>query len=359
MTFLIFIVALIFSCAQKQETVKEEENWHYLYDLGMSSYYAKNFSEAIAYLYRATKIAPHVPKIWNALGLTYMEVEEYDKAERAFRRALEIDPDFSEAKMNLGVLYFRMKDYKNAIRYLEETIKDEAFPKKHIAFYNLAKVYKEIGDKKKYMEYLKKATAYNPMFIAAQLELGNAYMDEKMYKEAEKLYKNLLSNNFKSPEIYLNLARIYYETGRYEKAKDMIRLVLEDKQTTNLQRTQAYDLLTKILIKEQQKELERLFIIKKKEEKKTEREKITLDAKEKKSNDGKFYGIQVAAFSSMERAEKLIRSLREKGLNDFRIVNISGIYKVIYGKFSSREEAKKELEKLKDMEIIGFIVEIE
>ncbi|MDQ7038704.1 MAG: tetratricopeptide repeat protein [Aquificota bacterium] len=330
------------ACAPKVEKDKDrEKEWRYLYDLGMSAYFAKNYSEAIAHFYRATRVAPDEPKIWNALGTTYMAVEEYRKAEEAFLRAVQVDPGFSEARMNLGILYFRMEDYKRAVENLKIAIADEVFDKKHIAFYHLAKVYKELGDTGSYIEFLRKATAYNPLFIEAQLELGSAYMDAKDYEKAESLYQSLLSNNIKNPEIYLSLAKVYYETGRFDRAKEMVRMVLEDRQTNNLQRSQAYGILSKILIEEQRRTIELM-----------ERER------KRKEEEGR-YGIQVAAFSTRKGAEKLVKRLKRRGLERLSIVEVSGIYKVIYGRFRSREEAKRELERLKDMEIYGFIVEVE
>ncbi len=341
MKHFLMIFLLLLSCAPKVEKEAEKEKeWRYLYDLGMSAYFAKNYSEAIAHFYRATKVAPEEPKIWNALGNTYMAVGEFKKAEEAFLRAIRADPNFSEARMNLGILYFKMKDYRRAVENLKTAVEDELFDKKHVAFYHLAKVYKEMGETEKYIEFLKKATAYNPLFIEAQLELGSAYMDTKEYEKAEKLYMSLLSNNIKNPEIYLSLAKVYYETGRFEKAKEMIRMVLEDKQTNNLQRSQAYGILSKILIEEQKRTIKLLERAKKKEE------------------EGRF-GIQVAAFSTRKGAERLVERLKKRGLEKLSIVEVSGIYKVIYGRFKSRAEAKKELEKLKDMEIYGFIVEVE
>lgn len=340
--FLPLLLATLVACAPKAEKEAEKEKeWRYLYDLGMSAYFAKNYSEAIAHFYRATKVDPEEPKIWNALGNTYMAVGEFRKAEESFLRAIQVDPTFSEARMNLGILYFRMKDYRKAIDNLKAAISDELFDKKHIAFYHLAKVYKEMGEVDRYMEYLKKATAYNPLFIEAQLELGSAYMDAKEYDKAEKLYLSLLSNNIRRPEVFLSLAKVYHETKRLDKAKDMVRMVLEDKQTNNLQRSQAYEILSKILIEEQRRTM-----------------KILEEARKRKEEEGRF-GIQVAAFSTKRGAERLVERLRRKGLSKLDIVEVSGIYKVIYGRFKSRSEAKRELERLKDMEIYGFIVEVE
>ncbi|EDP75003.1 tetratricopeptide repeat protein [Hydrogenivirga sp. 128-5-R1-1] len=336
---LLLTAGLFLSCSAKQEQTKESE-WRHLYDLGMSAYYARNYSEAIARLYRAAKIAPKEPLIWNALGMTYMEVEEYKKAEEAFKRALASNPNHAESKMNLGILYLRMKDYRRAIKFLQEALSDETFDKKHIAFYYLARVYRELGDRKKYLEYLKKATAYNPMFLDAQLELGSAYMDDKRYEEAERLYKSLIANNFKTPDIYLSLAKVYYETGDYEKAKETVKLVLENKQANNLQRTQAYELLSKILVEEQRRTFRKSFV------------------KIKKKQEGR-YGIQIAAFSTRQRAETLVEKLKSKGLRKLEIIESSGIYKVIHGRYRSRELAQRELERLKKLQIYGFIVEVE
>ncbi len=363
-----FLATLILSCSAKNGA--QEGEWRYLYDMGLSSFYAKNYSEAIAHLYRASKVAPEEPKVWNALGITYMEVEEFKKAEEAFRMALVANPDFSEAKMNLGILFFKTKDYKGAIKNLEEAIADETFDKKHMAFYHLAKVYKELGKREKYLEYLRKATAYNPMFIDAQLELGSAYMDLKKYDEAEDLFKSLISNNFTMPNVYLNLAKVYYETGRLEKAKEALRMVLENKQANNLQRAQAYELLSKVLVEEQKRTVISRFKPREvPKETNTPPEQTTSseparnhspiqEEKEEVKKRGKF-GIQIAAFSTRKRAQRLAERLNGRGLSEINIVESAGIYKVIYGNFETRRDARRELERLKRMEIYGFIVEVD
>lgn len=333
------LLFLLISCSAKRENAKEE--WRYLYDLGMSSYYAKNYSEAIAHFYRASKVDPKEPRIWNALGITYVEVEEYEKAESAFKKALENDPGFTEAKLNLGVLYLKKKDYEKALSYLKEALSDETFDKKHLLFYHLAKLYREIGDRDSYLENLRKATAYNPLFVDAQLELGSAYMDEKRYEDAERLFVSLLSNNLKKPEVYLSLAKVYYETGKLDKAKEMIRFVLEDKQASNLHRTQAYEILSRVLVEEQRRTIEK-------------REAVGKTREEKRS-----FGIQIAAFSNLKSAEKLVEELRKKGLSNLSVVESSGIYKVIYGRFRTREEAKQEIDRLRSLDIYGFMVEVE
>ncbi len=364
--YLGFLIIVI-SCTPFS-TKDKESQWRYYYDMGMSAYYSKNFSEATANLHKAARVKEDEPIIWNALGQVYMEVEEWEKAERCLKKALEIDEHFGDARLNLGILYLRTKRYKEAEKYLADVVEDETFEKKHIAYFYMAKLKKELDDKEGYIKNLKKATAYNPLFVEAQLELGSAYLEIKEYEKAEKVYTSLLANNFKSPSIYLSLARLYIDMAKYDLAKEMIKSVFEHKQTNEFQRKEAYDLLSKILIIEQkQKEgIKKAKEIQKKIESRTKREGISVKEKKlegiviKKQKEKKpKYGIQVGAFSKKSKAEKMVQRLKKLGFQNAFISESSGIYKVILGKFDTRKEAKKKLKILRRINIYGFIVDIE
>ncbi len=370
--FTFLILLFIFSCAPRQEDVSKSQ-WQYFYDLGMSSYIAKNYSEAIANFFRASQLAPNEPKVWNALGLAYMEVQEYQKAENAFLRALQVDKTYTEAKLNLGILYYRQKDYERAIRVLREVIEDEAFPQKHMAFYSLAKVYQAIDRKEDYLANLRRAVAYNPMFIDAQLELAQFYEEEKDYASARDVYQRLVNNGIVNPVIYLGLARAEYELGNYSLAKDYIRRVLEDRQTSGQLKSQAYELLSLVLIAEQRaqikpriQELPQIRITGETQEQKREtseepeaKAETSLESQkvEPTQQDKKYYRIQLGAFSSAGSAKAWKEKLeKELNLKDMAVVESSSIFKVYYGKFESREDALKELNRLRALNLYGFIV---
>ncbi len=376
--YFILLLAITYSCTPFSNKDVEAQ-WRYYYDLGMSAYYSKNFSEATANLHKAARVKENEPTIWNALGQVYMEVGEWEKAENSLKKALEIDKDFTDARLNLGILYLRTKRYKEAKEYLQRSIEDETFEKKHIAYFYMAKLKRELDDKDSYLKNLKKATAYNPMFIEAQMELGSAYMEIREYEKAEKVYISLLNNNFKYPVVYLSLARVYIDMAKYDLAKEMIRAVFENKQTNELQRKEAYDLLSKILVVEQQqkmgikkaKEVERKIkerkevkvkkkktkgvIIKRGEIKEAKRKKVSNRNIKKKGK----YGIQVGAFSKKSKAERMVDRLKKFGFDNVFIHESSGIYKVIYGGFKTRKEAKEKLNVLRKINIYGFIVDME
>lgn len=351
--FLFFI--LIFSCSVKQEETRKTQ-WQYHYDLGMSSYMAKNYSEAIANLFIASQLAPNEPKVWNALGLAYMEVQEYKKSENALLRALQVDKKYTEARLNLGILYYRQANYEKAISALREALEDESFPQKHMAFYYLGKVYQTIDNRQEYINNLRKAVAYNPMFIDAQLELAQAYELEGDYTSAKAIYQNLINNGLSDPNLDFSLARIEYKLGNYASAKSYIKKVLEDKRTTPQLRSQVYDLLSLVLIAEQ----DRLSLPKadlQGQESKPNQQTQEGQSSQASQKKGKSYKIQLGAFSSLNAAERwrdrLEKELKLKGLE---VVEGAGVFRVLYGSFGSREEAQKELERLWSMNVYGFIV---
>jgi Flp pilus assembly protein TadD len=383
MRFLLIFIWLIFllSCAPatKEDQVKD---WLYYYDLGMSALSAKNYSEAIANFFIATQKAPNEPKVWNSLGIAYMEVYEYEKAESAFRKALEVDKKFTEARLNLGVMYFRKKDYENALREIRTVLADEPFPHKHIAFYYLARIYKALGNQNLYLENLRKAAAYNPMFFEAQLELANAYEEMGDYRSALDVYRNLLNNGMSTPQIELNMARLLFYVEDYENAKLFMKRLMENKQADASQRSQAYELLSQILVKEQEMLIGRKMLSAQKEREEPKAEEKTkgrppkeepitnrtepeITKPERKTEHKpaevqkeRVFRIQLGAFYSEERAKAWKEKIeKELGIKELTIVEQLGIYRVLYGSFKSRAEAEAQIERLKGYNLYGFIVQ--
>jgi hypothetical protein len=73
------------------------------------------------------------------------------------------------------------------------------------------------------------------------------------------------------------------------------------------------------------------------------------------------YTIQVGAFSVLDNAIRLAQSMNHKGLNAFYFRHESGLYKVRFGDFSSREAARQKAEHLLNEAVIEdyFVVKPE
>jgi cell division protein FtsN len=225
------------------------------------------------------------------------------------------------------------------------------------------------------------------MFFEAQLELANAYEEMGDYRSALDVYRNLLSNGINTPQIELNMARLLFYKEDYENAKLFIRRLIENKQTDASQKSQAYELLSQILVKEQERLISRKMASAQKEweipkanektqelppkEEPVSKEKITNQTEpemakpERKAEHNpaevqreRIFRIQLGAFSSEERAKAWKEKLeKELGIKELKIVEQLGIYRVLYGSFKSRAEAEAQVRRLRGYNLYGFIVQ--
>ena len=81
-------------------------------------------------------------------------------------------------------------------------------------------------------------------------------------------------------------------------------------------------------------------------------EEKTAKAGEAKALPRLGYTIQAGAFANVENAARLTHSLQEKGLNATYFVARQGLYKVRFGNFSTREQARARAEEIRQEKII-------
>lgn len=99
-----------------------------IYDEALKLVKSKDVDGAIEQLNRAVAEYPAFVNAYNELGIQYMEINDFKKAEESFRQALKIKPDAFEPLMNRGILLFRQKRFSDAEPFLRSalSIKDEA-----------------------------------------------------------------------------------------------------------------------------------------------------------------------------------------------------------------------------------------
>jgi len=57
--------------------------------------------------------------------------------------------------------------------------------------------------------------------------IGNYYFDLGQYGPAEQLYLEAIKNGYKGPELFIQIARTYYRTGRVPQAKRLVQKIVE------------------------------------------------------------------------------------------------------------------------------------
>jgi len=166
-----------------------------------------------------------LPNSWNNLGILAAREGNYDLAIEYFERALKIDPEHSIALQNLGSAYREKKDWPQAKSALDRAL--ALNPDDPEANYSLGMVYAQQNDGEHAQEYLLKAIALRPAYPEALNNLGILYVRTRRPVEAIESFAQSIRVAPAYDQAYLNLSRLYVIQGDREKAKIVLRELLE------------------------------------------------------------------------------------------------------------------------------------
>src|SRR6185369_10774633 len=111
---------------------------------GRAALAKKSYKEAIAQLQQAVATYTNFFEAQLLLGIAYMDLREWDNAEKAMQRAVEIKPDNGAAMIYLGEVYWRQKRYPDAEQTLRDGLKlDE---KSWHGQFTLGRLYWDMGE---------------------------------------------------------------------------------------------------------------------------------------------------------------------------------------------------------------------
>jgi tetratricopeptide (TPR) repeat protein len=121
-----------------------------LYGLGYSEYGLGNFQEAVNSSEKALAIKPDSLEVNLLLGVSYRQIKQYDKSEKAFLKAQDLaDGTAPDVHYQLALLYaHNLKRYGDAAKQLELFLKEAPDAKDKDAIKKLIKQFKEKDDKK-------------------------------------------------------------------------------------------------------------------------------------------------------------------------------------------------------------------
>ncbi|GBD04253.1 hypothetical protein HRbin19_01563 [bacterium HR19] len=100
----------------------------------------------------------------SAIGLSYAQLKDYEKAKGFLEAAKSIRPQDTRILVNLSTVYINLGKFDLAESILN-SIEPQDYKEKGAKFFNLASLYAAKGDKDKAMEYLSLATEVDPSLI--------------------------------------------------------------------------------------------------------------------------------------------------------------------------------------------------
>jgi len=160
-------------------------NGRVLFNLGVN-YYILDIYEEAEKLFKESKKYYNDKNVYGNLGLCYMKMGDYQRAEEEFKYAIYLNPRFIKAYSDLGLLYFEKGNYDGAIEQWEKILEiGSDFSENYAIFANLGVVYqkKEMPDKA--LEYFVQAL---------QLVPESSPIENEIEEEINKIYKSNLEN---------------------------------------------------------------------------------------------------------------------------------------------------------------------
>src|ERR1041384_76997 len=168
------------------EARKEYEQGESLSQAGDS----KKMTDAIGHFERAIQLAPEFVEAKLKLGTAYMDVGEWDKAEKVLLAASKAHPQEPNLFFALGELYLQQKKIKEAETALNDGLKLE--PRSWMGHYTLGRLYWNGSELVKAVRQVAIALQLNPNFAEAHLLAGNIFLRARKSAEAQAEFEEYL-----------------------------------------------------------------------------------------------------------------------------------------------------------------------
>ena len=172
------------------------------------------------------KLQPQNPNAHHYLGLTLVDLDEWQKGKQSFQKVLMLDSKFTDANFQLGLIAEREQRYKEAIEYYQAEVAIDP---------ESARVYQHLGDL--YNAYLldfgqakvafKKALELEPNHVPTLLNYGNALYNLNRLGAAAEQFELALQLDPRDLTANYNLALIYEYAGKKQQALGRWRRFLE------------------------------------------------------------------------------------------------------------------------------------
>lgn len=179
---------------------------------------AECFEQAIA-------LKPDASDVSFQLGMTYNDLELYDKASSVFSNALKFSPADSAIYYQLGYAAEKRGYTREAEGYYLEGLKIN--PDHALILLSLGRMYMKNGQAQSAIRVLRQATQRDPAAWEGWLELGRAHMKAREWKVALSALEQARQWNPDEASIYSAMATCYLKTKNTAEARRMMREALQ------------------------------------------------------------------------------------------------------------------------------------
>ncbi len=173
-------------------------------------------NEALNSYENALRIYPDLRGVYAAIGMLYMDRRDYQSAAAALERAaLEEALSFGIAN-NLGVVYLHLEQYERAEQNLVLALR--LSPEYAAAHFNLASLYVRMGHIEDAAKHCRLFLELEPDNLSALLVYASVLIQREEWEEAANILERAAVWSPQSPPIFFRLAQSLAQTNRPDEA---------------------------------------------------------------------------------------------------------------------------------------------
>ncbi|MGZ3712835.1 MAG: tetratricopeptide repeat protein, partial [Bdellovibrionota bacterium] len=190
-----------------------------------------NFAEAKTLCEESLKLDPKYVDSYLLLAGIQVAAKEYEGALSTYRQALKIDPDNRDALLYFGVTLAEVGKVKDGVVALEKLVKlkdsNESNIDRAVAYYYLAKVYEQAGQRNSAIHAYESALKHRPSFSKAALALADIYVGMKNTAKAQEALEEAFKEG-RSADLAERLADIHLGTSDFKGAVVYLETLVEE-----------------------------------------------------------------------------------------------------------------------------------
>lgn len=187
--------------------------------LGLTYLKNGNFSQAKFNLDKAMDFAPRSADVNFAMAYYYQNVDELEKAEKAYQFAMDLEPKNANIANSYGAFLCQNGNYEKAKKYFLKAVNTSSYISSAETYENLALCSQSQGHSDDAVEYLRNAVSHQPGRANSLFLLAKALLDTEQWEEARDVLRRYEKVSKISPYSLSMAIQIERETGNYQVAK--------------------------------------------------------------------------------------------------------------------------------------------
>jgi Tfp pilus assembly protein PilF len=189
-------------------------------NLGRILLVQNDLAGALSELSKAEQIDPNNIEVLTFLGLTYYTRKDFDKAIDYYNKAMALDPKRTEIHNNLGLVYMELKQFDRAKQEFQYCLADATYSRPWLPQFNLGAIEQIQGNLKEAEEIYRHLLTMSPQYAPPYFRLGQIFYSQNNFREAIDYLLNAVKLDPSYVDAYYLLGESYEKIGQKDEAAE-------------------------------------------------------------------------------------------------------------------------------------------